>query len=210
MPDPGSTARRISVLPGRDRVREYTDEEEAQLVRNLSLVTYSLRSGELSSRPAAPALLSDIHRGIFQGVRDHAGRMRSANWGAEHLSFGPHRSLHRQEVSAAVTEIFNDISKSLRTFRENQEHPHYEQKAIHLAVWAHSTIIRIHPFEDGNGRSSRLLLEWILMATGLPPVATEVPRDEYLNCLNHFYTKNDLQPLIDLYLGILDRSLPVT
>jgi Fic family protein len=33
--------------------------------------------------------------------------------------------------------------------------------------------ISIHPFTDGNGRTSRFLMEWILNSIGLPPPIVE-------------------------------------
>lgn len=71
---------------------------------------------------------------------------------------------------------------------------------MNLAVWAHAELIRIHPFEDGNGRSSRAMMSWILVRLGLRPVAFEMPKQEYLLCLNVYFTQGDLMPLIDLVL----------
>ncbi len=47
-----------------------------------------------------------------------------------------------------------------------------EQKAepILLAAEFHYKFIRIHPFDDGNGRLARLLMNFILMKHGYPPV----------------------------------------
>lgn len=38
------------------------------------------------------------------------------------------------------------------------------------AALAHYKLVHIHPFSDGNGRTSRLLMNMILMQTGYPPV----------------------------------------
>ena len=48
---------------------------------------------------------------------------------------------------------------------ENRElHP------IRFAALAHYKLVYIHPFVDGNGRTSRLLMNLILMQSGYPPV----------------------------------------
>ncbi len=74
--------------------------------------------------------------------------------------------------------------------------------AFHLAAWSHAELIRIHPFEDGNGRCGRLLMDWVLIRLGLRPVPVEVVKAEYLACLNEYFLTKDLQPLIDLLLRI--------
>ena len=43
-------------------------------------------------------------------------------------------------------------------------------------AWAHAEWVRIHPFADGNGRTSRVLANAILVRYGLPPVLALRPR----------------------------------
>ncbi|WP_262507194.1 Fic family protein, partial [Sphingobacterium sp. IITKGP-BTPF85] len=42
--------------------------------------------------------------------------------------------------------------------------------ALILAAEFHYRFIRIHPFDDGNGRTARILMNFILMKFGYPPV----------------------------------------
>lgn len=42
--------------------------------------------------------------------------------------------------------------------------------AILIAAEFHYKFIRIHPFDDGNGRTARILMNFILMQFGFPPV----------------------------------------
>jgi Fic family protein len=42
--------------------------------------------------------------------------------------------------------------------------------AVELAALFHYRFVRIHPFDDGNGRISRLLMNYILLGANLPPV----------------------------------------
>lgn len=53
-------------------------------------------------------------------------------------------------------------------------------KVAELAAFAHGEWVRIHPFADGNGRTARLLCNWILIRYGLPPVLRLRPRPDSL------------------------------
>jgi Fic family protein len=44
---------------------------------------------------------------------------------------------------------------------------------VKLAAIAHYKLVHIHPFTDGNGRTSRLLMNTILMKYGFPPVVIQ-------------------------------------
>lgn len=48
-----------------------------------------------------------------------------------------------------------------------------EMHPIKLAAIAHYKLVHIHPFTDGNGRTSRLLMNTILMRFGFPPVVIQ-------------------------------------
>jgi Fic/DOC family len=53
-------------------------------------------------------------------------------------------------------------------------------KVVELAAFAHGEWVRIHPFADGNGRTARILGNWILVRYGLPPVLRLRPRPDSL------------------------------
>ncbi|WP_345788360.1 Fic family protein [Desulfosporosinus metallidurans] len=41
-----------------------------------------------------------------------------------------------------------------------------EMNVIELAAWTHAEFVKIHPFVDGNGRTSRLIMNDQLMVNG--------------------------------------------
>jgi Fic family protein len=70
------------------------------------------------------------------------------------------------EVAMQVSELIS----WLRSQDALQMHP------IRYAALAHYKLVYIHPFLDGNGRTSRLLMNLILMQAGYPPVI--IPKQE--------------------------------
>ncbi|MYB52909.1 MAG: Fic family protein [Acidobacteriia bacterium] len=52
------------------------------------------------------------------------------------------------------------------------------------AAWMHHRFVRTHPFRDGSGRVSRMLMAYAYIRRGLPPpVITNRRRDEYISAL---------------------------
>ena len=57
---------------------------------------------------------------------------------------------------------------------------------VRFAAEAHYRLVKIHPFEDGNGRLSRLLMNLILMRGGYPPTLIKLEnRQEYFQSLDY-------------------------
>ncbi len=51
---------------------------------------------------------------------------------------------------------------------------------------SHWSFLRIHPFDDGNGRTARLLTNYVLLRSGLPPmVIKSAERDRYIGALQN-------------------------
>lgn len=190
-----------------DKDRTYTADEERKLTDNLVRLTSDVHGGSKRDRQPTEALLCDFHRQLFDSVRGHAGTIRKRGVGSETLIFGPNRSPRREEVPDQLYVIFSELQKGLRSFDENPDAPHYDRSALHLAAWSHAEIIRVHPFEDGNGRCSRLTLNWILVRLGLRPIAFEVTKQEYYDTLNHYFRTRDLDPFLDLVLRLYILSL---
>ena len=77
----------------------------------------------------------------------------------------------------AVPELMKQLSLDIAE-RWSAVHP------VRLAAFAHRKLVDIHPFEDGNGRTARLLMNLILINQGyqivsIPPIR----RPEYINAL---------------------------
>jgi Fic family protein len=60
------------------------------------------------------------------------------------------------------------MNELIEWYRKESENP--ETHPLFLAALFHYRFIRIHPFDDGNGRIARLIMNYVLMRKGFPPV----------------------------------------
>jgi fido (protein-threonine AMPylation protein) len=185
-----------------DPVRTYTPEEQSKLTLQLQAITRRVHAGELRGRPLGFDLLREFHEALFGGVRDHAGRMRRKGWGSEFLTFGPNRSVSRDEVERELQAAFASADRELRMVRDQRDDERFELAALTLAARAYAKLVRVHPFEEGNGRTSRLCAGLLLVELGLRPVPIETVKQDYTEALNTYFRSHDLGPLVDLFVAL--------
>ena len=84
------------------------------------------------------------------------------------------------------------------------------------AFTAHRRLADIHPFNDGNGRTARLLMNLVLLRGGYPPIAVR-PEDRpaYIRALQQSTTESfdrllheRLDATLEEYLDTLKQALP--
>ena len=79
----------------------------------------------------------------------------------------------------------NEMYNQLKFFYEDLNANQIKMNSIELAAWTHAEFVRIHPFIDGNGRTSRLIMNYQLMKNGFLPISIQVKdRLEYYNLLD--------------------------
>src|SRR5690606_25547024 len=78
-------------------------------------------------------------------------------------------------------------------------HSYADVDPIIREAWLHHRFVRIHPFEDGNGRVARCLTLLGLLRHDLAPLVVDRrERDRYLRCLDEA-NAGDLRPLIRFF-----------
>jgi len=88
----------------------------------------------------------------------------------------------QSEMEALVKWINENIDK---------KHPCY------VASVAHYNMVRIHPFDDGNGRGARILMNLILLKKGFFPAVIRMEnRQDYIEALQQA-DRNNLEPFIE-------------
>ncbi len=182
---------------------QYTEPEQAQLSWQLSTLNNTIQLRKMDHRSASMELLREMHRAIFQGVCGHAGQCRGPGQLSEYLCFGPHRSVHRNEVAARLREALIRAENQVVAAMQVDGTVDRVFAVMDAGIETHARIIQIHPFEDGNGRTSRAFCDYMFVRGALPPVPMEHTKTTYINRLNAYFKDGmrDIRPLRDLYLS---------
>lgn len=105
------------------------------------------------------------------------------------------------KVPAKVDELcalLQEKQKIARTFREQYE----------LSFNAHLNLVTIHPWVDGNGRTARLLMNYIQFCYHLFPTKIfKEDREAYILSLRQCQNEETNQPFLSFMAGQLKKSL---
>lgn len=123
----------------------------------LQVIQSAIDTGEFRLRPS---LVLALQREALMGISAYAGNYRPANVeivGSEHDPVGAHRV---PELVEGMCDYVNENWK--------------DASAIHLSAYVMWRLNWIHPFADGNGRTSRIL-SYIVLCTKIGSALPGVP-----------------------------------
>lgn len=137
-------------------------------------------------------IVKDIHSILMENILV-GGVYRNVEvriTGAKHKPPAP------SEMYYQIKEFFSNInSKS-------------DLNPIELAAWTHAEFVKIHPFIDGNGRTSRLIMNYQLMRNEFLPVSINTEdRLEYFNLLEEYAVNGNLAPFVDFIAKLEEQQL---
>lgn len=131
-----------------EEARRESENAVAQFDRVLDLIDEVARD----SRPfrLRTSMLLDLHRLALDGLSSYAGNFRPGD-----VNIG--QSKHKPPAAHLVPELVEEMCDYVM---ENFE----SAKALHLCAYVMWRLNWIHPFTDGNGRTSRALSYFVLCA----------------------------------------------
>ena len=101
-----------------------------------------------------------------------------------------------------VKSAMGDLIDWYRNKEREREHP------IIIAATFHYRFVRIHPFDDGNGRMARLLMNMVLIKHGYTvALIRRENRDDYINHLEQADKTEDLAEFINYIANACEYSL---
>jgi len=141
-------------------------------------------------------LIRNLHQIITKETeKEWAGKYRNSNviiGGAEHKP-------------PEAIDVPYEMSKLIEWWQKNQN----KISVIELSALIHHKLVYIHPFFDGNGRTTRLIMNLILMQSGYPLVIIlKNDRKKYYRVLTEA-DKGNLIPFVRFIAQAIERSLDI-
>eukprot|EP00795_Rhopilema_esculentum_P012739 gene12739-3466_t len=135
----------------------------------------------------------ELHRRVL----GHVDPLEAGIFRKTQVYVGDHVPPHPSDVD----RLMQDFDNWLYSREAGLLHP------IELASLAHYKLVHIHPFTDGNGRTSRLLMNLFLMQAGYPPVI--VRKEQRFDYYDYLQQGNlgDIRPFIRFVARCTEHTL---
>ena len=161
--------------------------EAIQLVRKMAFdSTYQITEEDIKK----------IHRIVMKGVITSAGEYRDYDLEVREAGFTP--------------PPFYEISENMKEFIDMLNNNSDELHPIEFAAQVHYDFVWIHPFEDGNGRMARLLLNLVLVKSGYPfAVIQSVDKKRYLKTLRQMDLEREFEPFLIYIARCVEQTLDI-
>lgn len=130
------------------------NEYEAKGIAVAELFVFGLDSEtQLSAQ-----LLLEIHRIAFQELYDWAGK-----WRTTQVAVGQLETPEPSQVLQLIYQFIDSLNFKINNSLTAQEH-------LECLVFAHYEFVRIHPFQNGNGRTGRIIMNLVALKFGYQPL----------------------------------------
>lgn len=175
---------------------EYKDIIE--VVGHASIYDFLLETEE----PISIFKLLKLHTMLFQFAPfpEAAGKIRNSN------NFVTEAKFETVDYNNIINELLKleEKLKELINKMNNMSTAEYVEEAVKI----HHRITVIHPFIDGNGRCSRVMLNWLFKIKGLPPVYLKYEnKDYYYEALKEADLNNDYSYLCEVFYREILKSM---
>ena len=137
-------------------------------------------------------LIEHLHLICFKGTKHFAGKLRDLN---VVIRDGQGNIVHQGAPIDMVRKLLEELCEWYKKYRT-------KYPPLLLAAVVHNQFEKIHPFQDGNGRVGRLLLNYVLLQHKYPPLNIRLKdRVRYYKCLQLYDQKNDVKSTLKFLIS---------
>ncbi|MBS7255130.1 Fic family protein [Flavobacterium branchiicola] len=142
-----------------DNLLGLTDKNQINEIEAIGIAKAELYTFELEvDVEISTMLILEIHKIAFEQLYDWAGKWRKTEVSVGQL-IPPKPTL----VLQAMFQFLDNLNFKISISKTQNDH-------IECLVYAHYEFIRIHPFNNGNGRTGRILMNLIALKFGYQPL----------------------------------------
>jgi Fic family protein len=134
-----------------------------------------------------PELILDFHKMVGENIGESFG----GNPGAFRKKNIILKNVYRPPSFENVEELVKKLCDWLPHEFHNDHDQNFDEAVIE-AIVVHIYIAWIHPFEDGNGRTARLLEFYLLLRAGVPSIASHILSNHYNDTRTEYYRQLQL------------------
>lgn len=133
---------------------------------------YDLTRVNRSSK-LTPNLICKLHTVSFSWIfPEWAGKYRKIQ-----VTFSGKEASPYFQVPELVINLCSDLEERLK-YLPNNDKEDFIVRVVELLAWFQHRFVFIHPFQDYNGRTARMLTTLILLSLGLPPIELQAETGE--------------------------------
>jgi len=137
-----------------------------------------------------------LYNTVFGEIDVSKGMFRKGN-----VSAGGSYFLNYDKVAPYTMKLAKHLDERLPNVQGQEEQ-------LKLSFAAHFDLVSIHPFYDGNGRTSRLLMNYIQAYYGLPlAIVYNEDKQEYYTALQETKKQEDMQVFYAFMFGQYRKHL---
>jgi fido (protein-threonine AMPylation protein) len=114
--------------------------------------------------------LKVLHELLCAGLKNNNGKIGDFRTEGKEMQWANHDYVCSIFVKGEMELFCEWLKIEMEKCRKGQANP------VLLAAQAYQRLTSIHPFIDGNGRTSRMVMDFILQKFGLPPAAMQDPK----------------------------------
>ncbi|MDP2750043.1 MAG: Fic family protein [Nanoarchaeota archaeon] len=132
-------------------------------------------------------LIKKLHFLCFKDSKHFAGEFRNVE---VVITDGHGQIVHRGAPAKEVEKLLKNL---VRQYNKHEK----KYPPLLLAALTHNHFENIHPFQDGNGRVGRLLINYVLLKHNYPPLNIRLKdRMQYYNVLQEFERTGNINPTL--------------
>ncbi len=161
--------------------------------KNLATVSEYIRKKALSEELTKESILL-LHKMLIGNINDNiAGRFREPG---EYVRVGTHIAPPPENIELMMKQALQDFASDIQSF------------FVDKIAKFHLDFETIHPFNDGNGRIGRVIINYQLLRYGFPPIIIRNKEKQiYYQALKNYNENKNMKGMEKIFTLALTESL---